>query len=86
MADDGLILDVGDYFPTTEESVFDQLTQVRNYVRHQFATHENIEAVKVSVIWQNGDVEELMFDKWVGYPQGTDEKFWFQRWTTEAGL
>lgn len=86
MAETGLTVDIGDYFPTREESILDQLTQVRNYVRKQFTMHEGAEMIQVSVAWQNGDVDDIVFDKWVGYPVGTDENFWFKRWTSELNV
>lgn len=86
MADGELTVDIGDFFPTREDSIIDQLTQVRNYVRTQFTMHDGADKIQVSVAWQNGDVDDMVFDKWVGYPLGTDEKFWFQRWTSELNL
>lgn len=86
MADEGLTVDIGDFFPTSDESILDQLTQVRNYVRKQFTMHDDAEMIQVSVAWQTGDVDDLVFDKQVGYPQGTDEKFWFKRWTSELHM
>lgn len=83
---DTLTVDLGDFYPLAAESIFDQLTQVRNYVRQQFQVHDGAEQLQVSVVWQTGDIDDLVFDKWVGYPIGTDEKFWFERWTKEVGL
>ena len=83
MADEGLAVDIGDFYPVSDESILDQLTQVRNYVRKQFTMHEGAVKIQVSVAWQTGDVDDLVFDKHVGYPVGTDEKFWLNRWTSE---
>jgi len=86
MADEGLTVDIGDFFPVADESILDQLTQVRTYVRTQFTMHEGAERIQVSVAWQTGDVDDLVFDKWVSFPDGTDEKFWFKRWTSELHM
>jgi hypothetical protein len=81
-----LTVDLGEFFPLASESILDQLTQVRTYVRNQFGLHEDAEKLSVTVVFQNGDIEELVFDKWVGYPDGTDEKFWLNKWLMECKL
>lgn len=79
-------VDIGEFCPPPEASRLDQLTLIRNYVREQFTLHENATELQVLVFWQNGDGEDMVFDKSVGYPLGTDEKFWFKYWTDECGL
>jgi len=79
-------VDIGEFQPPVASSRIDQLTFVRNYVREQFPLHEGATELQVLVWWGNGDGEDMVFDKWVGYPLGTDEKFWIDSWTSSLGL
>lgn len=79
-------VDIGEFPIPDAASRFDQLTLVRNYVRQQFTLHEGATEIEVLVFWSNGDGEDMVFDEHVGYPLGTDEKFWLKYWTSEHGL
>lgn len=72
--------------PGFAKTRLDQLTFVRNYVREQFPLHDMPEEIELTVFWANGDGEDLVFDRWVGYPVGTDENYWLNIWRIDAGL
>ena len=79
-------VDIGEFQPPQAPSRIDQLTLVRNYVREQFLLHEGATELHLLVWWANGDGEDMVFDKWVGNPLGTDEKFWIKNWTSGLEL
>lgn len=75
-------------------TMLDQLTVVRNYVRKGFDAHrrdvngEFVTEVSVEVGWLNGDIETLVFDKFVGYPVQIDgkkpDRDWMAEWRSET--
>lgn len=79
-------VNIGEFVPEFAKTRLDQLTFVRNYVRDQFPLHDNPEEIELTVFWANGDGEDLVFDRLVGYPVGTDENYWLNIWRIDAGL
>lgn len=74
----------------------DQLTIVRNHVRRGFDAHqqdvdgEKVTEISVEVGWLDGDVEELVFSRLVGFPILVDGKEsnrdWYAEWRAETLL
>lgn len=69
----------------------DQLTIVRNHVRKWLSAHEesaegdSVSEIAVEVVWQNGDIEEMVFDSSVGFPI-SPARDWFEEWLREASF
>ena len=63
---------------------WDALTEVRNHVREQFPLHPDASSISIEVTWPKGGVEVLTFDRWVGYPVGTDAEKWLMEYEREA--
>ena len=83
---ESVLLDIGEFFTLGDGGIMDQLTQVRNYVRNQFVSHDGVDEIQVTVVWRNGDVEVMVFDRWVGFPKASTPDEWFERWTFDAGV
>ncbi len=67
----------------------DQLTIVRNQVRKGFEAYDiaadgdRVTEIEVEVGWLDGDVEDLLFDRMVGFPL-TPERDWYEEWKKET--
>lgn len=77
-------VDLGPHQPMRRDTRFDQLTDVRNFVRRQMLAHPGVKSLSVDVTWSNGEIETLVFDEWVGYPVGTSGENWINKWKEEV--
>lgn len=77
-------VDLGDYKPVRRDNRLEQLTDVRNHVRRELKIHPGADSASVVVEWNEGEVEDLVFDRNVGYPVGTSGKEWYNNWKEEV--
>ena len=67
----------------------DQLTIVRNHARRGIAAHDRdaeggkVREVEVEVVWLDGTVETLVFDRMCGFPI-EPKRDWFTEWRRET--
>lgn len=67
----------------------DQLTIVRNHVLKGFKAHDvtadgnRAMEIEVEVAWLDGDIEDLVFDRVVGFPV-EPVRDWYSEWKSEA--
>lgn len=67
----------------------DQLTVVRNMVRRGIDAHrqsadgDSLTEAVIEVAWIDGDVEDLVFDLFVGFPTNI-ERDWYAEWKSET--
>lgn len=78
-----------DEYVVDQMTRMDQLTVVRNYVRKWLATnpqdaHEKqVSEVEVEVTWLDGDIEDCVFDRMVGFPI-KPKRDWYKEWVNST--
>lgn len=77
------VIDLGLFMPPKRDNKFEQLTDVRNFVRKQLKLHDGVNGAKLDVSWNDGEVDGLVFGSNVGYPDGTNEHMWIESWKKE---
>lgn len=77
-------VDLGEFSPPRRDNKLEQLTDVRNFARRELKLHPGSDSVSIYVNWQDESSEKLVFDQYVGYPEGTTSSQWLEQWKMET--